>query len=249
MQKQVTGSQAPSISTAMTSLAALLLAAQAVASPASPAVAPPALTQAQRDDLTCAAAFAIVASEQERGVTSALGYPTLVSRGRSYFVRTAERIVTETASSDEAIGAALTQIVQQLQQDAAQSNDPAGIVDAIMEPCLAKLDAAVPLPPPPSMLQCAVYVQLAHEEVKGREGDSNTARDLKTLASVLESRARDEMRDEGLSGNEADARLIETREAAIAAEKARDASDDGDGQDGGIDFEHCFNLARPAEKR
>ena len=225
----------------MTSLAALLLAAQAASAP----VAPPTLTPAQRDDLTCAAAFAIIASEQARGVTSALAYPTMVSRGRTYFVKTAERIVTETASSDEAIGAALTGIVQQLQSDAAQSNDPAGVIDAIMEPCLKKLDAAVPVPPPPSMLQCAVYVQLAAEEVKNREGDSNTARDLRTLASVLESRARDEMRDEGLSGNEADARLIQTREAALAAEAARKADDD----ESGIDFEHCFNLAKPAEKR
>lgn len=229
----------------MTSLAALLLAAQAASAP----VAPPALTEAQRSDLTCAAAFAIIASEQERGVTSALAYPTMVTRGSTYFVNTAERIVTETASSEEAIGAALTQIVQQLQGDAAQSNDPAGVVDAIMGPCIEKLDAAVPVPPPPSMLQCAVYVQLAHEEVKNREGDSNTARDLLTLASVLESRARDEMRDEGLSGNEADAKLIETREAAIAKEKARDASDDSADENGDIDFEACFNMAKPAEKR
>jgi hypothetical protein len=225
----------------MTSLAALLLAVQAAAAP----VAPPALTEAQRDDLTCAAAFAIIASEQARGVTSALAYPTMVSRGRTYFVKTAERIVTETASSDEAVGAALTGIVQQLQAEAAQSNDPAGVVDGVMDPCLKKLDATVPVPPPPSMLQCAAYVQLAYEEVKNREGDSSTARDLQTLASVLESRARDEMRDSGLSGNEADARLIETREAAMAAEKARDAGEEADD----IDFEHCFNLARPAEKR
>lgn len=225
----------------MTSLAALLLAAQAASAP----VAPPVLTEAQRADLTCAAAFAITASEQERGVTSALAYPTMVTRGRTYFVNTAERIVTETASSEEAIGAALTQIVEQLQTDAAQSNDPAGVIDAVMGPCLEKLDAAVPVPPPPSMLQCAVYVQLAYEEVKGREGDSNTARDLLTLASVLESRARDEMRDEGLSGNDADAKLIETREAAIAREKARDPGDDSTD----IDFEACFNLAKPAEKR
>lgn len=224
----------------MTSLAALLLAAQAATS-----AAPPALSDAQRADLTCAAAFAIIASEQERGVTSALAYPTMVTRGRTYFVNTAERIVTETASSKEAIGVALTGIVEQLQGDAAQSNDPAGVIETIMGPCLEKLDAAVPVPPPPSMLQCAVYVQLAHEEVKNREGDSTTARDLKTLASVLESRARDEMRDQGLSGNEADAKLIETREAAIAKEKARDPGDDATD----IDFEACFNMAKPAEKR
>lgn len=215
-----------------------------VAAPASP-VAVPTLTQAQRDDLTCAAAFAIIASEQERGVASALEYPTLVNRGRTYFVTTAERIVTETASSDDAVGLALKQIVEQLQADAAQSNDPAGVVDAIMTPCLAKLDAVVPLPPPPSLLHCAIYLQAAFEEVHGREGDSPTARDLKTLATVLESRARDDMRDEGLSGNEADQRMIETREKIIAEETARDPNDDSTD----IDFEHCFDLARPPEKR
>jgi len=224
----------------------LLLSLQTAAVPAAPApVSAPALTPAQREDLTCAAAFAIIASEQARGVTSALAYPTLVVRGRSYFVATAERIVTETATDDDAVGLALTRIVEDLQAQAAQSNDPAGVVDAIMTPCLAKLDAAVPLPPPPSMLQCAIYLQLAFDEVAGREGDSATARDLKTLATVLESRARDEMRDEGLSGNEADRRFIETREAIDAREKARAPDDDATD----VDFEHCFTLAKPAEKR
>lgn len=230
----------------MTSLTALLLTLQTATTPATPPAPPvPVLTQMQRDDLTCAAAFAIIASEQARGVTSALAYPTLISRGRAFFVTTAERVVTETASSEEAIGLALEGIVAQLQAEAAQSNDPAAVVDAVMGPCLEKLDAAVPLPPPPSMLQCAIYLQLAFDDVTNREGDSATARDLKTLATVLESRARDEMRDEGLSGNEADRRFIETREAIDAREKAR--SDEDDATD--IDFEHCFNLARPAEKR
>lgn len=229
----------------------LLLSLQTAAVPAAPAapapapVSAPALTPAQREDLTCAAAFAIIASEQARGVTSALAYPTLVVRGRSYFVATAERIVAETATDDDAVGLALTRIVEDLQAQAAQSTDPAGVVDAIMTPCLAKLDAAVPLPPPPSMLQCAIYLQLAFDEVAGREGDSATARDLKTLATVLESRARDEMRDEGLSGNEADRRFIETREAIDAREKARAPDDDATD----VDFEHCFTLAKPAEKR
>jgi len=229
----------------------LLLSLQTAAVPAAPAapapapVSAPALTPAQREDLTCAAAFAIIASEQARGVTSALAYPTLVVRGRSYFVATAERIVAETATDDDAVGLALTGIVEELQAQAAQSNDPAGVVDAIMTPCLAKLDAAVPLPPPPSMLQCAIYLQLAFDEVAAREGDSATARDLKTLATVLESRARDEMRDEGLSGNEADRRFIETRETIDAREKARAPDDDATD----VDFEHCFTLARPAEKR
>lgn len=229
----------------MKSLLPLLLSLQTATAPAAGTLVAPVLTADQRADLTCAAAFAIIASEQERGVTSALEYPTLALRGRAFFVTTAERIVTETASSDEAVGLALKQIVEQMQAEATQSNDPASVVDAIMGPCLEKLDAAVPLPPPPSMLQCAIYLQLAYEEVSGREGDSPTARDLKTLATVLQSRARDEMRDAGLSGNEADQRFIESRETIIAREKARDVNDDATD----IDFEHCFDLARPAEKQ
>lgn len=217
----------------------------AVPAPAAAPVTAPALTPAQSEDLTCAAAFAIIASEQERGVASALAYPTLASRGRSFFVTTAERIVTETASSEDGVGLALMQIVEDLQNQAAQSNDPAGVVDGIMTPCLARLDATVPFPPPPSMLQCAIYLQLAFDEMTSREGDSPAARDLKTLATVLESRARDEMRDEGLSGNEADQRFIETREVIDAREKARDPDDDATD----IDFEHCFDLAKPVEKR
>lgn len=228
----------------MKSLFLLLASLQAATVPAAEPVVAPTLSSAQREDLTCAAAFAIIASEQARGVSSALAYPTLIVRGRTYFVETAERIVTETGSNDDAVGVALTQIVEGLQAEAAQSNDPAGVVDTVMTPCLAKLDAAVPLPPPPSMLQCAIYLKLAFEEVQGREGDSAAARDLKTLATVLESRARDEMRDEGLSGNEADQRFIETREAIDAREKARDPDDDATD----IDFEHCFTLARPADK-
>lgn len=228
----------------MTSLLPLLMLLQAQAPAAALPPVATVLSEAQRQDLTCAAAFAIIASEQARGVTSALGYPTLVNRGRTYFVTTAERVVAETASSDEGVGLALEGIVADLQKQAAQSNDPAGVIDAIMEPCLEKLDMVVPLAPPPSLLQCAIYVMLAYDEVHGREGESSSARDLKTLATVLESRARDAMRDEGLSGNEADQRLIETREAIVAKEGAR-APDD---QASDIDFGICFELAKPAKK-
>lgn len=230
------------ISAVMKSL--LLLLSLQISSPG-PEIVPLVLSDAQRSDLTCAAAFAIIASEQERGVTSALAYPNLVNRGRTYFVTTAERIVTETGSDDTIVGQALTEIVEQLQARAALSNDPAGVVDTVMAPCLQTLDIAVPVPPPPTMLQCAIYLRLAFDEVQGREGDSPTARDLKTLAGVLESRARDQMRDEGLSGNEADRRFIEAREGIDAREEARDVNDDASD----IDFEPCFDMARPADKR
>lgn len=232
----------PRIDWPMTILLPLLLAA-AQTGPA-PAPSESAITAAQRADLTCAAAFAIIASEQQRGVASALEFPVLVNRGRSFFVTTAEQVTDDTGLSAAAVGDVLTGIVKDLQAQAAASNDPAAVVEAVMTPCLKRLDVVVPVPPPPGMLQCAIYLQIAYQEVETREGLSPTARDLKTLASVLESRARDEMRDAGLSGNEADRKLIETREKINAEEAARDADDDASD----IDFETCFELAKPAEK-
>ena len=123
-----------------------------------PATIPPApLDESQRRDLSCVAVLAIVASEQERGVESALAYPLLAER----------------------------------------------------------------------------------------EGLSKTAQDLKTLAAVLDSRARDRLRAEGLSGQESDIILTQSREATLADARQREAQ----GQGSDLDYDHCFVLAAPDEKQ
>jgi len=130
---------------------------------------------------------------------------------------------------------------QALAQDAA---DPDEVVRREMATCLPLLDAAVPPKPKPDLNQCAGMLQLAYEEVHDREGLSKTAQDLKTLAAVLDSRARDKMRAEGLSGQESDILLTLSRETMLADAKKLESK----GQGSNLDFDHCFLLAAPEDK-
>jgi len=207
------------------------------AAPSAPAGPLPPIDAIQRRDLTCAAIFAITASEQARGTASALAYPDLSVRGKRYFADVGLRVAEETGMTPEAVRDVLTAIVLDLQHEAQQSNDPVAVVDRVITPCLKLLDAAEPAPAEPDLLSCAVYFGIAYDEVYAREGLSPAARDLKTLAGVLESRARDSMRDEGLSGNEADAKFIAARDR-IGAEVSQGAPD--------VDYDHCYDLAAPA---
>lgn len=213
------------------------LAAQA-ASPV-PAVTP--LTDLHRRDMRCAAAFAIIASEQQRNVASALTYPPLGKRGQQYFADTGQRIMAETGMTKEQVRGELETIVENLQMEAVESADPEAVVQSVMTPCLALLDASIPAEEPPTIIQCAAALKIAFEEVFGREGLSPTAMDLQTLAGVLESRARDELRAAGYSGNESDAELVLTKEAILAKAAQVEAT----GESTNFDYEHCFELAAP----
>uniref|UniRef100_UPI003593EA9F hypothetical protein n=1 Tax=Parasphingorhabdus sp. TaxID=2709688 RepID=UPI003593EA9F len=63
--------------------------------------------------------------------------------------------------------------------------------------------------------------------------------------AVLDSRARDQMRAEGLSGTESDILLTQGREAMLADARTRETA--GLGSD--LDFDHCFTLAAPEQKQ
>jgi hypothetical protein len=202
------------------------------------------LTDIQTRDLSCVAALAIIASEQERGVASALDYPLLSERGATYAGLVGERIMGETGKTQDQLRQDILAAVATQQ---AKVQDPAeadNIVKAEMAKCLPLLDAMVPPKPKPDLKQCAGMLQLAYEEVHDREGLSKTAQDLKTLAAVLDSRARDRMRAEGLSGQESDVLLTQTRETMLAEAKQKEAL----GQGSDLDFEHCFTLAAPEDK-
>ena len=188
-----------------------------------PAASQPApLTEIQSRDLSCVAVLAIIASEQERGVPGALDYPLLAERGATYAGLVGERLMSETGRTRE-----------QVRED---------MLAAVA--CLPLLDAAIPPKPKPDLNQCAGMLQLAYEEVHQREGLSKTAQDLKTLATVLGSRARDKMRAEGLSGQESDILLTRSRELMLAAARQKEAR----GQGSDLDFDHCFTLAAPEDK-
>jgi len=224
----------------MTIIALMMLALTQTA-----ASQPEPLTELQQRDLSCVAVLAIIASEQERGVSSALDYPLLSERGATYAGLVGERIISETGKTREQVRLDFLAAVSAKQQTAGDAADPDAVVETEMAKCLPLLDAAVPPKPKPDLNQCAGMLQLAYQEVHDREGLSKTARDLKTLAAVLDSRARDKMRAEGLSGQESDIILTQSREAMLADAQKRESM----GQGSNLDFEHCFTLAAPEDKQ
>ena len=199
------------------------------------------LTEIHRRDLSCIAAFAIVASEQERGIESALNYPLLTERGRIYAGQIGERVMAETGQSREQVREAILAAVADQQSKVKNVAEPDAVVDTEMAKCLPLLDAELPPKPKPTLNQCAAMLQLAYEEVYQREKLSKMAQDLKTLAFVLDSRAREKMRSEGMSGHESDIILTQTRV---------EMADLQDNETGGtaLDIDHCFALAAPDNK-
>ncbi len=103
---------------------------------------PPQLTLEQATLLRCSAAFAIIASEQERGVTAALAYPPLHERGKEYFVRSGARLMDELGLTRESLQAMLAAEVARLQEQSGSAEQPGPMVDAVMQPCLLSLEAS-----------------------------------------------------------------------------------------------------------
>jgi hypothetical protein len=220
----------------MSLLFSLALAAQ------NPVAGPAPLTDRQQLELRCVAALAIIASEQERGAISADEYPRVVERGRTWMGLVGEAIVKDTGRSQEQVRDLIIAEVARHQASVREVAEPAEVVDSEMLRCMPLLDAAVPPTPKPDLVQCAAMLQLAYNEVYGREGLSPTAKDLKTLAFVLDSRAREALMADGRSGAESDIILETTREKMLA-----DASSEQQ-ENSDLDYDHCFTLAAPESK-
>lgn len=223
---------------ALSVLAASVSAQPAPTSAPSPSV--PVLDADRRAALTCAAAFAIVASEQQRGGRAALAFPPMAARGKEYFARFGASTMDATGASREAVRALLEGEVARLQGEARASGDADATMAATIPPCLARLDAEVPPLPKPSLAQCAAIMAMAYEEVHAREGLSASARDLKTLANVLESRERKALTAQGVTGNAADQRVAEAHEAT------RKQALEGRGVEA-YDLQACYDFAQPEE--
>ncbi|MEH6758006.1 MAG: hypothetical protein V7676_10870 [Parasphingorhabdus sp.] len=200
-----------------------------------------ALTDIHKRDLSCVAAFAIIASEQERGIESALNYPLLTERGRAYAGQVGEKIMADTGKTREQVRDAILAAVADQQAKVIDVAEPDAVVDAEMAKCLPLLDAQIPPKPKPTLNQCAAMLQLAYEEVYEREKLSKMAQDLKTLAFVLDSRAREKMLREGMSGNESDIILTQTRIEMAGLQ-------DDESEETALDIDHCFALAAPDKK-
>lgn len=198
----------------------------------------PALSAENRAAVRCSAAFAIVAGEQQRGAMQ--DYPPLGWRGREYMVRTGAALI-DAGWSKEQVAGAMRDAAAGLQAQAVQEGDADGVLSAVMPPCLSLLDAEVEPLIEPNLAQCAAILRISYDEVHDTEGLSNRAKDLLTLTTVLESRARRELAQQGRTQGEADAVLaVEAKSVAQTAQAP-----------GGVqryDIGTCFELARPEEK-
>jgi hypothetical protein len=222
------------------SLIAGLVAAPGAAPAQSSASAAPALTAELRADLHCAAAFAVAASEQQRGTAAALALPPMAVRGKRFFADVGERVLREAGLSRDAVRDLLVADVAAMQRRA--TVDPDGELAVQVKPCLARLDETVPPLESPDLAQCAAILALAFDEERARDAQSVAARDLQTLAQVLASRARAAFIAGGATGDGADAAL----ELAIDAMRAEARS-----RPGGVDnyaIAHCYDLAAPEAK-
>lgn len=114
---------------------AILLAALASVPVAAQETADPVqLSLEQQTSLRCAAAFALVASQQQAGLAEALSLPPLQERGREFFVRYSAQLMDETGMNRAQVAGLLTSEAQKL---LAEDN-----VEQIMPACLMLLDAS-----------------------------------------------------------------------------------------------------------
>lgn len=202
--------------------------------------APPVpLNPDQQRQIGCVATLAIVASEQTRGLAGE--WPALRERGAQFSQVVGERVMRESSWTREQVRDAILEAVAARQKAAAVNGGVHGLTEDEVKVCIAAMDVAAPAPTPPTLPQCAALVAIAYEDVSARADPGPYAKDLKTIASVLDYRAREALRAEGRSGNEVDRAMIETREA-IAGEAKRRA---GDGVSAGLDYGPCLELARP----
>ena len=232
-------------------IALLALTTAVQAAPPRPVPAPAAtpadysrLTEDHKAALRCAAAFAVVATEQQRGEKDALGYPPLAFRGREYFVRVAAQVIDQARLSRDAVRALLVQDVAEMQQQAGAIADPAGEIKLVIRPCLDRLEKLVAPLKTPDLLECSAILTIAAAEVHAREGMTATAADLTTLATVLTTRAREAQIAKGKSGNEADAAVEIAHDQMVAATTP---GTPGGGADQ-YDIAHCYDLSKPAAK-
>ena len=84
-------------------------------------------------------------------------------------------------------------------------------------------------------------MQLAYEKLCREQKLSIMAQDLKTLAFVLDNRAREKLRGESKSGNESDIILMQAREELETIQVQQPPREE-------LGIDHCFMIAAPENK-
>ena len=194
------------------------------------------LTSIEQRDLSCVATFAVIASRQEQGDEIALVYPLLTERGQTYAGLVGERVVRRSGQTLAQVREQILNSVEALQKSNQNQSVSDGTIAEKMEQCLPLLDLEIPAKPAPTLNQCAALMQMAYEEVHVQEGLSKKAQDIKTLAFVLENRAREKMMAEGLSGTERDIKLMESRQSLQNSAAPQ------------LDTDLCFTYAAPEQQ-
>jgi hypothetical protein len=218
-------------------LSALIILAGAATAPAPPAMPPP-LTADQSERITCVAALAIAAGEQQRDAPGWQGLIWLPQRGAHFAGVTGDTIMKEAGWTREQVRAEMVQAVSTFQKQAVTAKD-GRFLRSRVESCITLMDALDPPPPSPGLVQCAAMVSLAELEVRGREGASKTATDLGNMAAILDNGARKELKEAGRSGNEADVILGLEKDRLATVSKDNRAK----GLSDSLDFESCFKRA------
>ncbi|CAN5400231.1 hypothetical protein BH09PSE3_BH09PSE3_24130 [soil metagenome] len=191
------------------------------------ALALAAVTPAQSADIRCVAQLAIVANEQKRGAGWG-DYPDVGDDGADFAAVVGEDVMKTTGQTREQVRDLILAAVASVQKG--------GKLDrADIDKCAVSMHARLPTPTPPTMPRCAAIMALAYEAVKARDGMTKDAKDLATLATVLNYRAKNEMISGGKSEAEAD--------AVLSAERAKAAKTGGAPE---AELRACAGLAAPA---
>ncbi|MBS0475184.1 MAG: hypothetical protein JSR28_08545 [Proteobacteria bacterium] len=121
--------------------AALAFAAIPIPVSAQPVPPLPTLDLEQETTVRCAAAFAIVSSEQGKGSGIAAQWPALGTRGREFFVRTGAQLMDETGATRPQVQALFARAAGELRADPQALSAK---LEGLRAPCLSLLDLAVP---------------------------------------------------------------------------------------------------------
>lgn len=202
---------------------------------------PVLLSAPQQDHLRCVAVLAIIANEQQRGVGGWEDLRPLAARGAKFSDRVIDGLVKEKVRSQEAARAEILAQVAAIQAEATASGDPSALLRDKSGSCIAMLDAEVPPPQPPTLPQCAAALAMAYDDEVAHQGMSKTARTLAVFASVLDGRAREELKAAGKTEAESDVVIGLEKEKLMAEFKASQ----GKGTQDKVDFPACFEMARP----
>lgn len=188
-----------------------------------------ALTEHQRHDLRCAAAFAVVAVAQTRGDAAALALPPLGLRGKRYLGLVGERVSTETGLSGETVHDLLAAAAKKVAHDGAIAAATA---------CLADLDDVAPPRPAPDAVMCHALLGVYGDVLAARDTDSALGRTLARESATLAPYAHSLLRARGLdpAGETAaiDQHRAQVREALNGGPAVIDADD----------FAQCRRLAK-----